>query len=182
MSSARGYLRLTGMILLRVSSVAPCREMARRNCSGSSASCRICGARPLVEMVILRAPIPPPQGALRMRKRPEQVVVIGQRFAHAHDDEVVDESGRGGRLVMRVVVRGVRLRRRGSSSALALGTWHSIVRRPGPGPRFPRRAGCVSSRPGRWRRICSRRRSRPGWRRRGCGGRWARRRGRGWRG
>ncbi len=30
----------------------------------------------------------------------------------------------------------------------------------------------------RWRRICSRRRSRPGWRRRACGGRWARRRGR----
>ena len=60
-------LRFTGMILLRTSSVAPWSEIARRNCIGSAASRRICGARPLVEIVIFRAPMPPPHGAFRMR-------------------------------------------------------------------------------------------------------------------
>ena len=64
---SRLYLRFTGMILSRTSSVAPWREMASRLWSGSSASLRICGARPLVETVMWRAPISRPQGALMIR-------------------------------------------------------------------------------------------------------------------
>ena len=67
-NSANGCLRFTGMMRVRTSSVAPCSERARRNCSGSSASLRICGARPLVEMVIFRAPMPPPHGAFSRRR------------------------------------------------------------------------------------------------------------------
>src|SRR5213082_3072003 len=55
------------MIRLRTSSVAPCNERARRTCIGSSASFRICGASPLVETVMCRAPMLRPHDALMIR-------------------------------------------------------------------------------------------------------------------
>ena len=57
-------LRLTGMMRSRTSSVAPWSEMARRICCGWSASCRISGTRPEVEMVRWRAPMWRPHGAV----------------------------------------------------------------------------------------------------------------------
>ena len=63
---AKGYFLFTGMICSRTTSVAPCSETASLTCIGSSASNRICGASPLVEIVMRRAPISTPQGALRI--------------------------------------------------------------------------------------------------------------------
>ena len=57
---------------------------------GSSASRRICGARPLVETVILRAPDLSAPGRVEDAQGLEQIVVIGQRLAHAHDDQIID--------------------------------------------------------------------------------------------
>jgi len=53
-NSRNGYRLLIGIIFTRVSSVAPCSEIASRYCTDSSASFRICGANPLVEIVIWR--------------------------------------------------------------------------------------------------------------------------------
>ena len=47
-------------------------------------------------MVILRAPMPPPQGGVQDFERGDQVVVVGEGFAHAHNDDVVDEARMAG--------------------------------------------------------------------------------------
>ena len=60
------------------------------------------------------------------------------------------------------------------------GLWTHAFRLPGPARRFHPASDCVSSRRGRWRRICSHRRSRPGWRCTACAGRWRRRKAPGW--
>lgn len=64
-NSSRGYLRLMGMMALRAKSLASWSETASVNCSGSSASWRMRGARPTVEMVMCRAPMP---SSLLMRR------------------------------------------------------------------------------------------------------------------
>src|SRR4030081_1474708 len=75
------------MIWSRTSSVAPCSEMARRICSGSSASFLICGASPLVEVVMCRAPTPSPHGAVMIRIAR---LTVGDGLAHSHKNDIVD--------------------------------------------------------------------------------------------
>jgi len=86
----RGYFSFTGMIRSRTSSVAPWRLMAKRIWSSCSASFSIWGARPLVDTVIWRAPIPTPHSALSISIAAKEVAKIGERFAHAHEDDIVD--------------------------------------------------------------------------------------------
>src|SRR6266480_2296718 len=62
------------MIWSRTLSVAPCKETARRIWSDSSASFRIFGARPRVDDP----------------NRAQHIIKVGERFAHSHENNVVD--------------------------------------------------------------------------------------------
>ena len=118
----------------------------------------------------------------------EQVVVIRERFAHPHDHEVADRARRESRAESETRIEGgvslAAVDHSGPGGVSPTSLTSTLVpfhvRQPEPDPRFLQRRDCVSSRPARWRRTCSRRRNRPEWTRRGYGGRWVRRKAPGW--
>ncbi len=74
----------------RSSSFGACRLSASVMGRGTSASFRMAAGRPTVEIVILRALMPKPHGALSAVTARMTLAEIGQRLAHPHEDDVGD--------------------------------------------------------------------------------------------
>ena len=118
---------------VRSASFGACSDTARWYCLPASASRRILAGSPTVEMVTCRAPMPRPSLSAGDGEGRQQVVEVGQRLAHAHDDDVRQP-----------------LARAGSGSAAG-----RVVRG------FRRPSGCGPRRSARWRRTRTPCRSRP---------------------
>ena len=86
-----GLLR-RGMSERRRCRVAPVSEIARRKGCRSAVKRRISGTTPAVEMVMARPLMAPPDGSAKMRAARDDVVVVEERLAHAHEDDAAHRA------------------------------------------------------------------------------------------
>ena len=142
MMSAMPYLRLSGTSSPRCRSVGACSEIARFGMIGSRASRSSAGSRPTVESVTRRGGSAKPVLVGQNPQRLHRLVVVVQRFAHAHQHDV--EGACPAARARRPAPGPDRRSRRRSGS--------------GPAPSFPsgRRRTPSRTRPGsRCRRSCA---------------------------
>jgi len=167
------------MIRPRISSVAPCREMARRNCRrffGKAADLR---ARPLVEMVILARANSPAPRRVEYPQRPHQVLVMASGSPMPIMTRLlISRASWGSGRVSRAGGCGPEggppvVRRFGTRAARGAGACIPALHGPALAPQFLRGADCASSPPGRWRKAAAVSAGPPAWKHRAYAGRSA---------